>query len=288
MLFYKNITSTKLNTMDFQSNTNYSVTMSLPCTNGTPPSNTVIFDQTNTTLVSNFGGYIGSSERQLGIIFPKIFAETLRSECFEYSYNTDSRLKKIHEKVVVPFTKLEETNQQLIEELARKDAEIAELKQQSQTKEVIMRQIIETLRINFAMEIEKKDKDCKQQLQEKDERLQEKDERLEKDADLLKKQQKQLELNNCRMVNLNQRIVNLTKQTEERETLCNELTKDLEEKDADFEDLKNEVHEYYEETKRQNKAIEDLNITNQEIGRLNYLLILGTSEKKINDFSPEF
>jgi len=267
--------------MEFQSNTNYSVTMSLPCTNGTPPANTVIFDQTNTTIVSNFGGYIGSSERKLGIIFPKIFADTLRNECFEYSYNTDSRLKKIHEKVVVPFTKLEETNKQLREEVARKDAEIAELKQQSQTKEVIMRQIIDTLRINFAMEIEKKDKDCKQQLQEKDERL-------EKDADLLKTREKQLELNNCRMVNLNQRIVNLTKQTEERETLCNVLTKDLEEKDADFEDLKNEAHEYYEETKRQNEAIEDLKIINQEIGRLNYLLILGTSEIKINDFSPEF
>jgi chromosome segregation ATPase len=180
-----------------------------------------------------------------------------------------------------PIKQLEETNQQLREEVARKDAEIAELKQQSQTKEVIMRQIIETLRINFAMEIEKKDKDCKQQLQEKDERL-------EKDAELLKKQQKQLELNNCRMVNLNQRIVNLTKQTEERETLCNELTKELEEKDEDFEDLKNEAHEYYEETKRQSEAIEYLKITNQEIGRLNYLLILGTSEKKINDFSPEF
>ena len=90
------------------------------------------------------------------------------------------------------------------------------------------------------------------------------------------------------MVNLNQRIVNLTKQTEERENLCNVLTKDLEEKDADFEDLKNEAHEYYEETKRQSEAIEYLKITNQEIGRLNYLLILGTSEKKINDFSPEF
>ena len=176
---------------------------------------------------------------------------------------------------------LEETNQQLREELAIKDAEIAELKQQSQTKEVIMRQIIETLRINFAMEIEKKDKDCKQQLQEKDEQL-------EKDAELLKKQQKQLELNNCRIVNLNQRIVNLTKQTEERENLCNALTKDLEEKDEDFEDLKNEVHEYYEETKRQSETIEDLKITNQDMGRLNYLLILGTSEKKINDFSPEF
>ena len=274
--------------MEFQSNTNYSVTMSLPCTNGTPPADTVIFDQTNTTIVSNFGGYIGSSERQLGIIFPKIFAETLRNECFEYSYNTDSRLKKFHEKVVVPFTKLEDTNQQLREEVARKDAEIAELKQQHQTKEVIMRQIIDTLRINFAMEIEKKDKDCKQQLQEKDEQLQEKDERLEKDAELLKKHQKQLELNNCRMVNLNQRIVNLTKQTEERETLCHRLTKDLEEKDENFEDLKNEVHEYYEETKRQSEAIEYLKITNQEISRLNYLLILGTSEKKINDFSPEF
>jgi chromosome segregation ATPase len=261
--------------------------MSLPCTNGTPPANTVIFDQTNTTIVSNFGGYIGSSERQLGIIFPKIFAETLRNECFEYSYNTDSRLKKIHEKVVVPFTKLEDTNQQLIEVVARKNAEIAELKQH-QTKEVIMRQIIETLRINFAMEIEKKDKDCKQQLQEKDERLQEFKEIQEKDAELLKKQQKQLELNNCRMVNLNQRIVNLTKQTEERENLCNVLTKDLEEKDEEIEDFKNEVHEYYEETKRQNEAIEELKITNQDMGRLNYLLILGTSKKKINDFSPEF
>ena len=180
-----------------------------------------------------------------------------------------------------PIKQLEETNQQLREEVARKDAEIAELKQQSQTKEVIMRQIIETLRINFAMEIEKKDKDCKQQLQEfKDTH--------EKDEELLKKQQKQLERNNCRMVNLNQRIVNLTKQTEERETLCNELTKNLEEKDEDFEDLKNEVHEYYEETKRQNEAIEYLKITNQDMGRLNYLLILGTSEKKLNDFSPEF
>ena len=180
-----------------------------------------------------------------------------------------------------PIKQLEYTNQQLREEVARKNAEIAE----HQTKEVIMRQIIETLRINFAMEIEKKDKDCKQQLQEKDERLQEKDERLEKDAELLKKQQKQLELNNCRMVNLNQRIVNLTKQTEERENLCNVL---MYEKYADFEDLKNEVHEYYEETKRQSEAIEHLKITNQDMGRLNYLLILGTSEKKINDFSPEF
>ena len=180
-----------------------------------------------------------------------------------------------------PIKQLEETNQQLREELARKDAEIAELKQQHQTKEVIMRQIIETLRINFAMEIEKKDKDCKQQLQEfKD--------MHEKDAELLKKQQKQLELNNCRMVNLNQRIVNLTKQTEERETLCNELIEDLEEKDEEIEDFKNEVHEYYEETKRQNEAIEYLKITNQDMGRLNYLLILGTSEKKLNDFSPEF
>ena len=190
--------------------------------------------------------------------------------------------------IKLTITKLEDTNQQLREEVARKDAEIAELKQHAQTKEVIMRQIIETLRINFAMEIEKKDKDCKQQLQEKDELLQEKDERLEKDAELLKKRRQQLELNNCRMVNLNQRIVNLTKQTEERETLCNELTKNLEEKDEDFEDLKNEVHEYYEETKRQREAIEDLKITNQDMSRLNYLLILGTSEKKINDFSPEF
>ena len=180
-----------------------------------------------------------------------------------------------------PIKQLEETNQQLREEVARKDAEIAELKQQSQTKEVIMRQIIETLRINFAMEIEKKDKDCKQQLQEKDDQL-------EKDEELLKKHQKQLELNNCRMVNLNQRIVNLTKQTEERETLCNELIEDLEEKDEEIEDFKNEVHEYYEETKRQNEAIEYLKITNQDMCRLNYLLILGTSEKKINDFSPEF
>ena len=181
-----------------------------------------------------------------------------------------------------PIKQLEDTTtQQLREELARKYAEIAELKQQSQTKEVIMRQIIETLRINFAMEIEKKDKDCKQQLQEfKD--------MHEKDAELLKKQQKQLELNNCRMVNLNQRIVNLTKQTEERETLCNELIEDLEEKDEEIEDFKNEVHEYYEETKRQNEAIEYLKITNQDMGRLNYLLILGTSEKKLNDFSPEF
>jgi chromosome segregation ATPase len=177
-----------------------------------------------------------------------------------------------------PIKQLEETNQQLREEVSRKDAEIAELKQQSQTKEVIMRQIIETLRINFAMEIEKKDKDCKQQLQEfKDTH--------EKDEELLKTREKQLELNNCRMVNLNQRIVNLTKQTEERETLCHRI---MYEKDEDFEDLKNEVHEYYEETKRQNEAIEYLKITNQEIGRLNYLLILGTSEKKINDFSPEF
>ena len=190
--------------------------------------------------------------------------------------------------IKLTITKLEDTNQQLIEVVARKNAEIAELKQQSQTKEVIMRQIIETLRINFAMEIEKKDKDCKQQLQEKDELLQEKDERLEKDAELLKKRRQQLELNNCRMVNLNQRIVNLTKQTEERETLCNELTKNLEEKDEDFEDLKNEAHEYYEETKRQSEAIEYLKITNQDMCRLNYLLILGTSEKKINDFSPEF
>jgi len=90
------------------------------------------------------------------------------------------------------------------------------------------------------------------------------------------------------MVNLNQRIVNLTKQTEERENLCNELIEDLEEKDEEIEDFKNEVHEYYEETKRQNEAIEELKITNQDMGRLNYLLILGTSEKKINDFSPEF
>ena len=184
-----------------------------------------------------------------------------------------------------PIKQLEETNQQLREELARKDAEIAELKQQSQTKEVIMRQIIETLRINFAMEIEKKDKDSKQQLQEKDERLQEFKEIHEKNAELLKTREKQLELNNCRMVNLNQRIVNLTKQTEERETLCHRI---MYEKDEDFEDLKNEIHEYYEETKRQNEAIEYLKITNQDICRLNYLLIIGTSEKKISDFSPEF
>ena len=177
-----------------------------------------------------------------------------------------------------PIKQLEDTNQQLREEVARKDAEIAELKQQSQTKEVIMRQIIETLRMNFAMEIEKKDKDHKQ-------RLHEKDEQLEKDEELLKTRQKQLERNNCRIVNLNQRIVNLTKQTEERENLCHRI---MYEKDEDFEDLKNEIHEYYEETKRQSEAIEYLKITNQNMGRLNYLLILGTSEKKINDFSPEF
>jgi hypothetical protein len=185
-----------------------------------------------------------------------------------------------------PIKQLEDTTtQQLREELARKDAEIAELKQQSQTKEVIMRQIIETLRINFAMEIEKKDKDYKQQLQEKDERLQEFKEIHEKDAELLKTREKQLELNNCRMVNLNQRIVNLTKQTEERENLCHRI---MYEKDEDFEDLKNEAHEYYEETNRQNEAIEFLKKTNQDMSRLNYLLIIGTSEKKINDFSPEF
>ena len=196
-------------------------------------------------------------------------------KCFFTKNVTSTELNTME---FTPFKQLEETNQQLREEVARKDAEIAELKQQSQTKEVIMRQIIETLRINFAMEIEKKYKDSKQQLQEKDEQL-------EKDAELLKKQQKQLELNNCRMVNLNQRIVNLTKQTEERENLCHRL---MYEKDEDFEDLKNEVHEYYEETKRQNEAIEYLKITNQDMSRLNYLLILGTSEKKINDFSPEF
>jgi len=229
------------------------------------------------------------TSKEENLIFPTSFVnffKILSSSSFGHQFwfttgDGSTFMRYIYQNLVVPFTKLEETNQQLIEVVARKNAEIAELKQQSQTKEVIMRQIIETLRINFAMEIEKKDKDCKQQLQEKDERL-------EKHAELLKKQQKQLERNNCRMVNLNQRIVNLTKQTEERENLCNVLTKDLEEKDADFEDLKNEVHEYYEETKRQSETIEDLKITNQDMGRLNYLLILGTSEKKINDFSPEF
>ncbi len=229
------------------------------------------------------------TSKEENLIFPTSFVnffKILSSSSFGHQFwfnNVDGStfMRYIYQNLVVPFTKLEDTNQQLREELARKDAEIVELKQQTrndQTKEVIMRQIIETLRINFAMEIEKKDKDYKQQLQEKDERL-------EKDADLLKTREKQLELNNCRMVNLNQRIVNLTKQTEERENLCHRI---MYEKDEDFEDLKNEVHEYYEETKRQNEAIEDLKITNQEIGRLNYLLILGTSEKKINDFSPEF
>ena len=229
------------------------------------------------------------TSKEENLIFPTSFVnffKILSSSSFGHQFwfnNGDGStfMRYIYQNLVVPFTKLEETTQQLREEVARKDAEIAELKQQAQTKEVIMRQIIETLRMNFAMEIEKKDKDCKQQLQEKDELL-------EKDEELLKKHQKQLERNNCRMVNLNQRIVNLTKQTEERENLCNELTKNLEEKDEDFEDLKNEAHEYYEETKRQSEAIEYLKITNQEIGRLNYLLILGTSEKKINDFSPEF
>jgi hypothetical protein len=186
-------------------------------------------------------------------------------------------IKYISDTIVPAFTLIEDTNKQLKEELEKKDAEIVELKQhiqnnenkieQSEKKEVIMRDIIQTIRTNFAMKIEELDK----QINEKS--------LLNEDV---------LKINNCRMVNLNKRIVNLTKQTEERSNLCDRLIEDLATKDKTIDELKNELIEMDELKNELYHHYEESLKKNQEIDRLNYLLINGISNKNISYFSPEF